>query len=244
MSWLLTIISLWMSVWVVKVHVHRVEGMTHKTKITRKTEGIGAETKSLCDGSSGILKLCSKHQRSTMVSVVKAQQSPFVSQKIILQLITLFMLTMPSLQWSPRDCTSWPLSRLRVLPRTRLQAGWLVMCLDMGNTPCWSLEWTMDAPICRMTKSWNLLCFYMWHNTLAGIPNHWSQHRKVFQDGEWVTGVYFKEVKIADFKYIYFSVIDVHDHHYSQGSLELKWHWITGGIIIHASWGCFKFEAM
>ena len=39
--------------------------------------------------------------------------------------------------------------------------------------------------------------------TVAGLPSRCPRHRKVFRDGEWVTEVYFKEVKrphmIADF---------------------------------------------
>ena len=44
-----------MSAWKGGESAHRVEGMPHKTKIARKPEGVGAEMKALCDGSSGIL---------------------------------------------------------------------------------------------------------------------------------------------------------------------------------------------
>ena len=44
-----------MNVWKGGESAHRVEGMPHKTKIARKPEGVGAEMKSLCDGSSGVL---------------------------------------------------------------------------------------------------------------------------------------------------------------------------------------------
>ena len=93
--------------------------------------------------------------------------------------------------------------------------------------------------------------------TLAGFPSRRPRHRKVFRDGEWVTKVYYKEVKrphrIADFLQ-YFSVIDVHDH-YRQGSLEIERHWITHSwwhrmfstifrMCIVDAYLCFKFEAI
>ena len=47
--------------------------------------------------------------------------------------------------------------------------------------------------------------------TVAGLPSRRPRHRKVFRDGEWVTEVYFKEVKgprmIADF---FFSIFQHH----------------------------------
>ena len=52
---------LWMSVWKGSETAHRVEGMP------RKTEGVGAEMKSLCDSSSGILlRLEGKQRQATM----------------------------------------------------------------------------------------------------------------------------------------------------------------------------------
>ena len=44
-----------MSSWKGGESAYRVEGMSHKTKIARKPEGVGAEMKALCDGNSGIL---------------------------------------------------------------------------------------------------------------------------------------------------------------------------------------------
>jgi hypothetical protein len=269
-----------MSAWKGQEGKYAASGAPHVTKIARKPEGVGAELKAAADGQTNIMlsldimegkerqgnkkyahigsegtaicmRLCEHYFASGRV--IHAD-SAFSSVKTCRHLRDHGLHFMGCVKTARKF---FPIKYLKSFEddyghgREKERGGWKLVQSNKdedGNEhePIYGLAW-YDRKAKFIVSSCGA--------THDGEPSLRKRHKRRVENNEYVTRVWYKQVKrpkmVEEF-FSCFSNVDIHDH-YRQGSLEMERNWITKkwyhrifttvfGICVVDAFFAYKFE--
>ena len=239
-----------MSAWKGADFKHRADGMPHKTKIIRKPEGVGAEMKSLCCGTTGILLRLDIMEGKERQQVKKYHReygegtavlcrltepyfgtgrtivadSAFSSVKALVALLGYGLYFMGMVKTAHK---LFPKKFIKDWSDGKLPEGLpirgshiLLESETVTGEKFYALGWKD-----RSTK----MVVANRGTTNPGSDSVRKRHKRVARDGQWTTIVAEKRIKrpqLIELFFQCFSCIDVHDH-YRQGCLGMEREWYT-----------------
>jgi hypothetical protein len=241
-----------MSAWKGSEFNYHAAGCPHKTKIPRKPEGVGSELKALADSETGVLlrldvmegkvangtKKYSKLGEGTAVTLRLTEpywatgrtvvtDSAFGSVKCAAQLAARGTFIMAMVKTAHKE---FPLEYLKrwtagalpsqLEPPSRGDHVLLMSKQDGDALPLFALCWA-DRKVKTIISTRG--------TTSPGNASQRPRHRKIVENGKYVTVQYSKAVKrpvMVEQFFNSFAAVDIHDH-LRQGSLGMEREWLT-----------------